>query len=297
MIGIYKIENRINGKVYVGQTTNIEKRWCQHLEMLQEGTHHCSKLQQDYNRYDISNFNFSILEICDKSRLGELEKYYIGLYMYNIYNSTTYDCIKLAKHKNEIILPYGNYLNKFDKLTTKRFLLFVLSKANDNYERHVEVSFIDYMYVVGADKSNCYYDTLRESIEEIRNICINDKKLFEEIIIHRGSAIFSFNKDIFKSIKNKRNCFKIPIAITDLSKIKTTYTLTLFEMFDNNKIDVTIDDFKKILNMGLDTYPDYAKLKQRVIKPIISDFKNLGLDLRLKEIKNGRRVYKIELNY
>ena len=68
-------------------------------------------------------------------------------------------------------------------------------------------------------------------------------------------------------------------------------------MFDNNKIDVTIDDFKKILNMGLDTYPDYAKLKQRVIKPIISDFKNLGLDLRLKEIKNGRRVYKIELNY
>ena len=30
MIGIYKIENKINNKIYVGQSSLIEKRWYQH---------------------------------------------------------------------------------------------------------------------------------------------------------------------------------------------------------------------------------------------------------------------------
>ena len=30
MIGIYKIENLINGKVYIGQSIHIERRWQEH---------------------------------------------------------------------------------------------------------------------------------------------------------------------------------------------------------------------------------------------------------------------------
>ena len=29
--GIYKIENKINGKVYIGQSIEIERRWQKHL--------------------------------------------------------------------------------------------------------------------------------------------------------------------------------------------------------------------------------------------------------------------------
>jgi group I intron endonuclease len=29
-IGIYKISNLINGKIYIGQSVHIEKRWQQH---------------------------------------------------------------------------------------------------------------------------------------------------------------------------------------------------------------------------------------------------------------------------
>ena len=31
MIGIYKIENLINGKIYIGQSIEIENRWKKHL--------------------------------------------------------------------------------------------------------------------------------------------------------------------------------------------------------------------------------------------------------------------------
>ena len=33
-IGIYKIENKINKKIYVGQSINIEKRWKEHKYLL-----------------------------------------------------------------------------------------------------------------------------------------------------------------------------------------------------------------------------------------------------------------------
>jgi predicted GIY-YIG superfamily endonuclease len=31
-IGIYKIENLINGKIYIGQSIHIEKRWQEHCK-------------------------------------------------------------------------------------------------------------------------------------------------------------------------------------------------------------------------------------------------------------------------
>ena len=29
-VGIYKIENKLNGNVYIGQSVNIERRWQDH---------------------------------------------------------------------------------------------------------------------------------------------------------------------------------------------------------------------------------------------------------------------------
>ena len=34
MIGIYKIENIINNKVYIGSSNNIERRWKEHKRLL-----------------------------------------------------------------------------------------------------------------------------------------------------------------------------------------------------------------------------------------------------------------------
>lgn len=50
MIGIYKITNTANGKVYIGQTNDIERRRNQHFSALQSGHHENKDMQQDFNR-------------------------------------------------------------------------------------------------------------------------------------------------------------------------------------------------------------------------------------------------------
>jgi group I intron endonuclease len=62
MVGIYKITNKINNKVYIGESQNIERRWEEHKEHLKENKHHSYKLQQDYNTYGEENFIYEVVE-------------------------------------------------------------------------------------------------------------------------------------------------------------------------------------------------------------------------------------------
>lgn len=59
--GLYKIENKVNGKVYIGESINIEQRWNTHLESLKANKHHSYKLQKDWNEFGKDNFIFEVL--------------------------------------------------------------------------------------------------------------------------------------------------------------------------------------------------------------------------------------------
>lgn len=77
MTGIYCIENQINGKKYVGQAVDIEKRWKQHRQKLNSNNHYNDHLQRAWNYYGESHFSFYVLEICDVESLNNREMYYI----------------------------------------------------------------------------------------------------------------------------------------------------------------------------------------------------------------------------
>ena len=77
--GIYKITNTTNGKVYVGSAVNFNNRWKEHVRELRKGKHHSSALQNAWNKYGEDNFEFSIIEECERTRkvlLGR-EQYWI----------------------------------------------------------------------------------------------------------------------------------------------------------------------------------------------------------------------------
>ena len=76
-IGIYKIKNLINGKLYIGQSVNIEQRWRFHIMELRNNRHHSSYLQNAWNKYGDDNFEFSIIEECRIDQLDIREMYWI----------------------------------------------------------------------------------------------------------------------------------------------------------------------------------------------------------------------------
>ena len=93
--GIYKIENLVNGKSYIGQSSDINDRWRRHRSDLFRDGHENTHLQRAYNKYGEENFKYFILEEIEdidspfllKSILEEREQHYINLYDWdNLYN-------------------------------------------------------------------------------------------------------------------------------------------------------------------------------------------------------------------
>jgi group I intron endonuclease len=78
--GIYKIENKINGKVYIGSSVNLKKRKREHFFDLKNNDHHSSKLQKSYNKHGHENFLFIPLLFCSKDNLIFYEQLVIDKY-------------------------------------------------------------------------------------------------------------------------------------------------------------------------------------------------------------------------
>lgn len=77
MIGIYKITNQINGKIYIGQSQNISQRWKAHRKHYQKDDY---PIYRAMRKYGIDNFSFEVIEECSLEELNDKEKYWIKYY-------------------------------------------------------------------------------------------------------------------------------------------------------------------------------------------------------------------------
>lgn len=93
--GIYGIQNKINGHLYIGKTmVSFGDRWDCHKGQLRGGYHDNRHLQNAWNKYGEDNFSFIIIHDCTNkesvSDVNQLEIEYIqeyknrGVCLYNI---------------------------------------------------------------------------------------------------------------------------------------------------------------------------------------------------------------------
>lgn len=74
MLGIYKITNKQNGKVYIGQAIDLERRIREHRQARKQ------TIDNYINVLGVDNFDFEIIEECREEELDEKEQYYIQFY-------------------------------------------------------------------------------------------------------------------------------------------------------------------------------------------------------------------------
>ena len=65
---IYKIINTLNGKFYVGSTTNPKVRFRVHRGRLRKNQHHCHHLQASWNKHGEAMFVFRVIETVPEER-------------------------------------------------------------------------------------------------------------------------------------------------------------------------------------------------------------------------------------
>ena len=86
-VGVYKITNQSNGKVYIGQSVEVEDRIYKHKLSLKGNYHKNDHLQKAWNKYGEDSFKFELIKSCKVKYLDRLEKLYI-----RIYNSMNVKC-------------------------------------------------------------------------------------------------------------------------------------------------------------------------------------------------------------
>ena len=81
--GIYGIRNKVNQKIYVGQTgENFLRRFWHHRWKLNNNSHDNQHLQKAWNKYGGDNFEYIVLEVLNnKENLDSKEIYYIEQFM------------------------------------------------------------------------------------------------------------------------------------------------------------------------------------------------------------------------
>ena len=165
MIGIYKITNKKNGKAYVGQSNNIERRFTQHCY---KGEKSRIPLDMAIQKYGKDNFAFEIIEECPLEKLNERESYWIKYYntIENGYNCseggdqqsigenngrsklTEEDVIKIrtayANHKKQQevyqdykdIISFGYFQNLWQGRSWSHIMPEVFTEENKKYYTH-----------------------------------------------------------------------------------------------------------------------------------------------------------------
>lgn len=75
MVGIYAIRNKINDKIYIGRSTDIQRRWTTHLRDARKGS--LCKIHIAMRKLGIENFYLEVIEECSVNNLNDKEQFYI----------------------------------------------------------------------------------------------------------------------------------------------------------------------------------------------------------------------------
>lgn len=135
MIGIYKIQNKLTGKIYIGQSVNIERRWQNHIYFAylnsDKNKSYNYPLYKDIRDFGKNNFEFSIIEECDPKLLNEREIYWISFF--NSYKDG-YNQTSGGDQRKDDVYPRASFTNE-EVYEIRELYASKTIKSTDAYEK------------------------------------------------------------------------------------------------------------------------------------------------------------------
>ncbi len=108
--GIYTITNTKTGKIYVGQSSNIENRWSMHKNQLNGRSHSNYKLLKDWCKYGPDTFVFEVVEEVFVEDINEKEEFWIDSFEGHVYN------LVRGEHPTKKVPTLVDGIHEFDSL-------------------------------------------------------------------------------------------------------------------------------------------------------------------------------------
>jgi len=240
IIGIYKITNKVNGKVYIGESNNIYKRWQEHIDELNNNKHHSHKLQSDWNKYGEENFTFEILEELqklDKAYKTTMQLIYIEDKYIKQYNALTLGynveyTVKEILNGNKVIMSKKIDAKYLSNLIKNNGVVKESKQKKEKEVKEVKIQKPVIVYQSNKNKINgirTCMSVVGEFIEEGYIIEFSKSKLYyilasKNILKHENNSFYIndlLNNDYFingKESTNKQGYKYNQIIITDKGK-------------------------------------------------------------------------------
>lgn len=203
--GIYMIQNLVNGKIYIGQSVQLNKRIQSHKRTLKNNKHYNSHLQRSYNKYGFENFKFIIVENCDIEELNKRE-----LYWMNHYNSHDKNCGYNSDSPSE---TEGKYImskeakEKLSKTRTKYTKEDLISYLQEYYYHYGKIpTVMDIRHSKGFPSDNVYtkkFGNFKEALIEAGLYELIDNTARFNRRIHTKESVYL----VFKEFIDKNNRF------------------------------------------------------------------------------------------
>lgn len=271
--GIYKIENKINGKKYIGQSNNIERRWKYHLQYIKNGK---SKMYQAFREDGIENFDFSIVEECPIIDLDEKEKYWISYYnsIENGYNMIFGSPFKRRKYHKLSDDEYNNIVK--DLIDNVLSIDEIINKYN---------LCSSYIYDINWNNTNLGNPNLTYPLRNLKTGCVEK---YEDILKKEIDNI------VFDLQENKLTYVEISEKYHLTHKM--LYNINKGKKYYNEKLKYPLRDIKTKISK------QEAEEIQKLLKETNLSYKEIGEKFnqkagRISDINNGDIFINDKYNY
>lgn len=265
-IGVYILTNNVNGKQYVGSSSNLYERLQNHFYHLKRNTHINSHLQHAYNKYGEKSFTYEIIEYCKLDNQFEREQYYIDLLnpKYNIIPSASHSYISeetKQKISNAIQNLYDSgklinikytdpvYVYDINDITfCKKFSNFNELKLSNFFtsitHNRIDTSIINSHYIVS-------YTYIENYVERLNYISKNH--LFKKQRENKNNLeywILFYKDDMVKYCKTINDIYTNEYSISKSTLSKYIYKLKLSQYYQIPNSDFRVLYTNQFINFN-----------------------------------------------